>query len=416
MKKRAAYVGKVIEHGTTSTLLDYGVLCDMGFPHVIGVFGNRGSGKSFDLGVFLEELFANSPELGDTERGDAGIVFDIQDQFWTLAYAPDSTNREDARQLDELRNWGLDSATVPNVSLFAPAASDTVVPHAKRFTLAASQLTEDDFLAMLGLGRFSPMGQALLTVLDGEGPKPPDALARACASSGVLRDYQQVTVDGLRWRLESVGKTSIIGETGVCLDGLLRPRGLSVILMRNLPDSIRALIVGVISRLACDRMGRVQQARRVARRVNRDTAGSYNEVATRLWTVLDEAHILVPSDGATAATGPLIDYVKRGRDAGLSLIFATQQPSAVNSKLMSQVDITLTHMLGFEADLTAAIGRMPTRSTLDYEVDSQKAGTLADVIRSLAPGEAVLADAASPRAFLMKVRPRRTAHGGDTPE
>ena len=38
-------------------------------------------------------------------------------------------------------------------------------------------------------------------------------------------------------------------------------------------------------------------------------------------------------------TGPLVDYVKRGRDAGLSLIFATQQPSAVNSKLMSQVDI-----------------------------------------------------------------------------
>ena len=388
----------------------------MGFPHVIGIFGNRGSGKSFDLGVFLEELFAINTESGDAERADAAIVFDIQDQFWTLEYAPASTDPHDARQLDELKSWGLGSAKVPNVSLLAPAGSETVVPRAKRFTLTANQLTEDDFLAMLGLARFSPMGQALLTVLDGEGPKPPEVLARACTANGLLRDYQQGTMDGLRWRLESVGKTGVIGERGVCVDDLLRPRGSSIILLRNLPDSIRALIVGVISRLACDRMSRVQQARRVARRANRDIAGSYTEIATRLWTVLDEAHILVPSDGATAATGPLIDYVKRGRDAGLSLIFATQQPSAVNSKLMSQVDMTLTHMLGFEADLTAAIGRMPTRNTLDYEVDNQKVGTLADVIRSLAPGEAVLADAASPRAFIVKVRPRRTAHGGDTPE
>ena len=131
--------------------------------------------------------------------------------------------------------------------------------------------------------------------------------------------------------------------------------------------------------------------------------------------VLDEAHILIPSDGATAATNPLIDYVKRGRDAGLSLIFATQQPSAVNSKLMSQVDMTFTHMLGFEADVIAAINRMPTRNMVDYEVDNERASSISEVIRSLSPGEAVIADGASSRAFLVKIRPRCTAHGGETP-
>jgi DNA helicase HerA-like ATPase len=130
---------------------------------------------------------------------------------------------------------------------------------------------------------------------------------------------------------------------------------------------------------------------------------------------LDEAHVLAPSDGSTAATNPLIDYVKRGRDAGLSLIFATQQPSAVNSKLMSQVDITLTHMLGFEADLTAAIARMPTLSSVDYDIDNHATGSLADVIRSLGPGECVVADGASSRIFLGRIRPRLTAHGGATP-
>jgi DNA helicase HerA-like ATPase len=117
----------------------------------------------------------------------------------------------------------------------------------------------------------------------------------------------------------------------------------------------------------------------------------------------------------TAATGPLVDYVKRGRDAGLSLIFATQQPSAVNSKLMSQVDITITHTLGFETDLSAAVARMPTRTSVEYEIDNQKVSALSDVLRSLRPGEAVIADGASGRVFIAKMRPRVSAHGGATP-
>ena len=142
----------------------------------------------------------------------------------------------------------------------------------------------------------------------------------------------------------------------------------------------------------------------------------HSQITRRLWTVLDEAHVLVPSDESTAATEPLIDYVKRGRDAGLSLIFATQQPSAVNKKLMSQADITITHMLGIEADITAAVARMPTRSTIEYEVDGHKVSGVGDVIRSLGPGEAIIADGASGRIFVSKVRPRQTAHGGTTPK
>ena len=132
--------------------------------------------------------------------------------------------------------------------------------------------------------------------------------------------------------------------------------------------------------------------------------------------VIDEAHVLVPSDGTTAATGPLIDYVKRGRDAGLSLIYATQQPASVNSKLMSQVDLTITHTLGFDADINAAIARMPTLSSIDYEINNQKVSSLNDVIRSLNPGEAILADSTSGRVFIAKIRPRLSAHGGTNPE
>ena len=407
---RSAYIGKINEQGRVTSLLDYEVFCDTSFPHVIGIFGSRGSGKSFDLGVILEGIFAETASVND-----AGLIFDVQDQFWTLAYEPSPTLEADAVQLKEIERWGLTPSSVAGVKVYVPAKSDTQVPGAETFSLAAAQLSSADWLAILELERFSAMGQALLTLLELDNPRPPEALAAACELNPALAGFQQASIDGLRWRLDSLSTTGIITDSGVSLDALLTPGILSVVLMRNLSDSVRGLIVGVLARSCLDRMGRVRRGRKVAMRTGLSSE-DMPKLTNRFWMVLDEAHILVPSDGATAASGPLVDYVKRGRDAGLSLIFATQQPSAVDSRLMSQVDMTFTHMLGFESDLNAAVSRMPTRTSVEYEVDNHKASSIADVIRSLGPGEAVVADNASGRAFLIKIRPRLSAHGGATPK
>ena len=180
---QTAFIGKVIEQGKASTILDYGVFCDVSFPHVIGVFGNRGSGKSFDLGVFLEEIYLDKAA---NERGgisDAAIVFDVQDQFWTLGYKPNPDDEHDSQQVSELSKWGLVGQQLKNVSILVPSASDTQVPNAKRFSLAASQVSEADFLAILELERFSAMGQAFLTLLAKHGKQPPGELAAICDKS-----------------------------------------------------------------------------------------------------------------------------------------------------------------------------------------------------------------------------------------
>lgn len=415
-KQRTAYIGKIVEQSRTGNLLDYGVLCDVTFPHVIGIFGSRGSGKSFDLGVLLEGVFLDDDAGIQGTIRDAAIVFDVQDQFWTLGYRPEASISVDQEQLSDLARWGLEAKSVAQLKVLVPSSSDTQVPNAHPFSLAASQLSVGDWLAILELERFSAMGQALITLLEVDGPSTPGQLAASCGTNPALGGFQQGTIDGLKWRLDGLENTKMVDAQGISIDELLRPGTLSVVLMRNLSEGIRGLVVGVISRLAADRMGRIQQARKVAVRTGTADPIDAKSITNRLWMVLDEAHVLVPSDGSTAATLPLIDYVKRGRDAGLSLIFATQQPSAVNSKLMSQVDLTITHMLGFEADLSAAIARMPTRTAIDYDVDNQKVTSIADVIRSLGPGEAVIADGASGRAFVAKIRPRLSAHGGATPK
>jgi uncharacterized protein len=410
---RLGLIGKVCESAQVSSVLDAGVWLDVAFPHVIGIFGSRGSGKSFDLGVIAEAVAGMAATAGGTAQTWGVVIFDVQDQFWTLGRQPDPALVEDESQLAALRAWGLSPDVAPRVNLWAPMGYRTPLPGVRELQLAPSQLTADDWLALVDVERFSSIGQALLTLVRDHPNEDPATLAQRCLNTGSLASFQSSTVEALRWRLESLAGVRLIGPSAIALDDLLAPGCISVVLMRQLGESLRPLVVGVVTRLLADRMSYHHQTKRVARRLQ--TAPPEGSMPDRLWVLLDEAHVVVPASGTTAATASVIDYVKRGRDAGLSMVFATQQPSAVDPRLMSQVDLTLTHFLGFDADLQAAVARMPTRASVVYEVESTKGVDVANVLRSLDPGECIVADAMSGRIFAAKIRPRVSAHGGNTP-
>lgn len=406
------FVGKIIESSTGQNMLDYGIWLDLSFPHVVGIFGTRGMGKSFSLGVLAECLAILPDATNGAPPSSAIVLFDVQNQFWTMAHAPKENLSEDIQHLEELNKWGLTPATVGDLTLWTPCQENDHFPAAKIFQIAPEQLRIDDWLAILEQERYSPMGQALIELLKKCEDHNPSMLA-GNAILATLPNFQSGTVEALRWRLEAIAEMDLIGSPGVDVKALLHPGKISVVLLRNLPENMRALTTGVLARLLATRMSEHHQARKVARRTGNDAPN--NTMPERLWLAIDEAHVIVPSEGKTPASEPLIDYVKRGRDSGMSLIFATQQPSSVASKLMSQVDITLTHGLSFDADIQAATKRMPADASHEYEYNGQKISSLSGVIRTLAPGETIIADSTSSRIFLGQVRPRLTAHGGNTP-
>lgn len=407
-------IGKVAEQSRGKEILDYAVHMDMAYPHVIGIFGTRGTGKSFTLGV-LAECLAGLPDVtSGTMPPTATVILDVQNQFWTMESQPRNDLPEDAVQINDLNKWNLSPTSVSSTTLWTPCRADPHLQDAIIFRLSPSQLSDDDWLAIIEQERYSPMGQALMELLGKCDHHQPEVLA-SNAIPNILDNFQSTTVDALRWRLHSIAKTGFIGDPGVDVAQLLKPNSMSIMLLRNLNDNMRALATGVLSRMLTARMSDHHQAGKVARR-RKGKRINKSGVSERLWLIVDEAHVIAPKEGETPASAPLIDYVKRGRDAGLSLIFATQQPDAVNDRLMSQVDITFTHGLSFDADIQAAIRRMPTDAKVTYKRHRHsKDVPLNSLIRSLAPGETIVADASSGRIFIQKTRPRLTAHGGNTP-
>ncbi|KXB05884.1 hypothetical protein AKJ53_01820, partial [candidate division MSBL1 archaeon SCGC-AAA382F02] len=122
------------------------------------------------------------------------------------------------------------------------------------------------------------------------------------------------------------------------------------------------------------------------------------------WLMVDEAHSFAPSSGKTAATDPLIEYVKQGRRPGLSAVLSTQQPSALNSKIISQLDILLSHRLSFENDIKEVWKRMP--ATLPKDLKEP------DSLKKLPEGTVIAADKEINKAFFSSIRPRLSQHEG----
>lgn len=118
------------------------------------------------------------------------------------------------------------------------------------------------------------------------------------------------------------------------------------------------------------------------------------------WLLIDEAHTFF--EGVAASALQLI--LTRGRAPGVSLVLATQRPSAVPEVGISQSDILISHRLTSKADLGALDAAQPTYldSSLDERMPTE-------------PGEVVIVDDSTETVHAAQIRTRSTPHGGGSP-
>jgi len=118
------------------------------------------------------------------------------------------------------------------------------------------------------------------------------------------------------------------------------------------------------------------------------------------WVLVDEAHAFF--DGVAGAA--LRRLLTRGRHPGVSLVAATQRPSALPAVAVSQADLVLAHRLTSRADREALEAARPTYMGASFAERSPTD-----------PGEVTLVDDASEAVHAVRVRERDTPHGGASP-
>lgn len=375
-------------------------------PHVVGIFGARGSGKSYSAACIAEELTIRNPNV-------ASIIIDPIGIFWSM----DQPNKEN-KEIEMLGEWGLEPRGIEETEVFIPLGLKDEVPsdtYDKLFSIRPSELTTDDWCLSFDLKRFSPTGLLLEKAIEKTKEKKKnysiEELIETIHNDEELTSKEEGYTKGTRRalisRFEAAKNWGVLSKTGTSLADIAQEGKVSVIDTSFLEENVASLVIGILAR-------KVLNARKIVTRkaaMDKYELESIDELMDieipPTWIFIDEAHTLVPSGSSkTAATEPIIEYVKQGRRPGCSMVLATQQPSAIDTKVMSQMDILMSHKLIFDKDIKEVQKRIPTKVPDEYKKE--------DFFKDLPVGVALVGDRSeeTDRAFPIKVRPRLSQHEG----
>jgi len=124
-----------------------------------------------------------------------------------------------------------------------------------------------------------------------------------------------------------------------------------------------------------------------------------------VWMFIDEAQQFVPREGSTLASDILInEWLRQGRQPGLSIVMATQRPSSLHPDVMSQSDIVICHRLTSQEDISALESVRPTYMREDFGESLRKMGN--------ERGTALVVDDTTETSHIIRMRPRLSWHGG----
>ena len=446
----AMYIGKQAESPFRN------VWADLRGAHAVYVMGKRRSGKSYTLGALAEGLAAASwMRQGQCEQGI--IILDTMNVYLTMPFGVAEAVDARGESMRELRRWKL-TAETPAVSLFRPCGSR--LPAAIRSTevsLNASDLGADEWCGLFEVDPFAdPLGHLIVELwakvaedgytdsrsglqVAGNPRFVIDDMLTALLFDRELQRYHRDTLESLRRRLGSVRRLPVFSDAGLDIRDLVRPGRISVLLLRELDQQLRCAMVGLIVKQLMQRRGAAEQhervcelhrsrARKLAGQGDMEAASREEEAAVeasrvaagegvpRTWLIVDEAHNYIPRRGLVASGKPLKKYVDEGRNLGLSIVVATQQPSGLDPSIQRNADLLFIHSLSHRDDIAAAEGMINTASPTDVTMDTKRrfAGSKSfeALVRNLPLGYALISSDSANRLFPMRVRPRVTVHGG----
>ena len=416
-------VGRLNESGARRP-----VLFDITRETVVALFGKRGSGKSYTLGVLAEGLCTvqTRTSLGSLTRSRAILLLDTLNVFWSTAN-PFAGGRDATRfksELAQLAQWDIEAPELDaEVWLLAGSEPEALPNLYRSLTIATSALTSDDAHDLLALDPSTPSGQLLTDAWTMVRAARPDfafgdVLTTIEESEELADYYAESTRRAVRQRLRSYSANPAFARTGTPMVDLLRPGRLTILELGDLDDHQRTTISAVLLRQIHRQRQEAATLEKQLTLNTRLTDAQRTTAARRLaelippsWILVDEAQSIFPADRTTRATDAFVRFVKEGRNFGLSFALTTQQPSAVDQRILSQVDTVICHQLTVEADITRMRDNM--KSALPQEVKAVgRRLDIASWLRSLEPGEALVTNTDFDRAFAIAIRPRVCPHAG----
>jgi len=405
------FLGKqYIKMGQTTSLSSK-VYLDVARSHVFFIVGKRGSGKSYTMGVIAEGMSDLPPEI---KENVAVVMLDTMGIYWTMKYP----NHKD---YDILKEWDMEAKPL-DIQIYTPVGfykqyKEKGIPTDYPFAIKPSELAPSEWCQCFQVPPLTPLGTYIESVITdlkekGKDYSLDDIINVIKNDKETNKEYR----DGALNAFKISQSWGLFSEEGTPLKDLVKGGQVTVLDVSCYvtlagASEIRALVIGLVAqKLFLDRMiartGEEYEA--VSESVHYFAMEQKEKKEMPLvWLIVDEAHEFLPREGSTVASQPLITILREGRQPGISLILATQQPGKIHTDVMTQSDTVIAHRLTAKVDVEALGMLMQSymREGLDKAIDNLPRGQ----------GAAVVFDDANERLYSIAVRPRMTWHGGESP-
>ncbi len=393
------------------TSLSNDVFMDVSKSHVVFLCGKRGSGKSYTLGNMAEGMMTLAPDvIGNL----AVIILDTMGIYWTMKYE----NRKDREILEK---WDMEPKGM-NVQIYTPAGfyhvfKEKGIPTDHSFAIRPSDLKPSDWATVMEIKLTEPLGVLIERCVNKLSKNRvsfsiPDIITEIHNDKKV----DQQTRDAAENRFVNIMDWGLFDENGQNLAELAVGGQISVLDVSCYATisngwNIKALVVGLLcqhvfeSRMVARRNEEFEDIQQTVHMSGETTYG--RKELPLVWIMIDEAHEFLPREGSTLASGPLITILREGRQPGVSLVLASQQPGKIHTDVMTQSDTVIVHRLTAKIDIDALGMLMQSymREGLDAAINNLPR------LR----GAALVFDDSNERMYTMQVRPRITWHGGGSP-
>lgn len=379
------------------------VRIDLARPHIIGIFGKRGTGKSHTLGVIAEELALLPDEISTNM---ACVIIDPMGIYWSMK----NPNERDRTLLSK---WGL-KPTAFKVQVLVPEGqakhfSDNEIPYDKTFAMRPSELDSGAWALTFGIELDTEIGILLEKTIKVINSHMPSYDIQDIIEIIKKIDAPHVAKQGLINRFSLAHDWGLFSSAGTSIRDIAVPGKITVLDISQFGLasggwSVRSLVVALISRKILEE--RIK-SRRLEELHDMEGGGFGTKYMPFTWMLIDEAHQFLPNDSITVASGPLLQWVKIGREPGVSLVLATQMPYKLHNEAISQCDLVITHRLTSRNDIESLANIM--QSYMRYGIPEYFDRLPRE------KGSALILDDNSERLYEIRMRPRMSWHAGGSP-
>jgi len=367
--------------------------------------------NSYSLGVIAEELATLE---GEERKNISSLIFDTMGIFWTMKF-------KNEKEKELLAEWGEKPKDIP-VKVFVPFGyfedyEQKQIPVDYKFSINPSDLEAEDWIITFNLNITEPIAIAIERAVNNLREENPefsikDIIERikqdSSLSSEIKNPASGLFEAALTWKIFSES-----GEESTSISSLIKPGQTSILDLSSYSSvgvfNIRALVISIVCRKLFEQrvLARKKEEMAAIRHGIDYLSFKQEREMPLVWLFLDEIHEFIPDVGKTPATDALIQLLREGRQPGISMVMATQQPGALARDAMTQADIVISHRVTAMPDINALNQMMQS-----YLLESIKKQM--DDLPNL-KGSAIILDDNSERIYPCRIKPRFTWHGGEAP-